>query len=38
MSGDYLRGQDNRVTWSADVMLQPWGAGFLQLSDPAKNG
>jgi hypothetical protein len=35
ISGDYLRGTDNRATWPADVVLQPWGKGFLQLTLPA---
>jgi hypothetical protein len=35
VSGDYLRGQDHRVSWPNDVMLQPWGGGFLQLTLPS---
>lgn len=35
---DYLRGQDHRVSWPADVMLQPWGAGFLQLTLQSAGG
>ncbi len=38
VSGDYLRGQDHRVSWPVDVMLQPWGAGFLQLTLPSAGG
>lgn len=34
VSGDYLRGQDHRVSWPNDVMLQPSGGGFLQLTLP----
>jgi hypothetical protein len=34
VSGDYLRGKDRRVSWPADVMLEPWRAGFLQLTLP----
>lgn len=38
VSGDYLRGQDHRVSWPADVMLQPWGGGYLQLTLPPAGG
>lgn len=38
VSGDYLRGQDHRVSWPADVVLQPWGGGFLQLTLPSAGG
>lgn len=34
ISGDYLRGADHRVTFPADVIVQPWGGGFLQLTMP----
>lgn len=38
VSGDYLRGQDHRVSWPNDVMLQPSGGGFLQLTLPPVGG
>jgi hypothetical protein len=38
VAADYLRGQDHRVSWPADVMLQPWGAGFLELTLPSAGG
>lgn len=38
VSGDYLRGEDHRVSWPVDVMLQPWGAGFLRLTLPSAGG
>ena len=34
VSGDYLRGAGGRVSWPADVRLEPSGAGFLQLTLP----
>lgn len=34
VSGDYLRAKDNQVTWGADVVLKPWGDGFLILAPP----
>lgn len=33
--GDYLRGDGHRVSWPADVMLQPLGTGALQLTLPS---
>lgn len=38
VSGDYLRGQDHRVSWPADVVLQPLGTGALQLTLPSAGG
>ncbi len=38
IAADYLRGQDHRVSWPADVMLQPWGGGYLQLTLPSAGG
>jgi len=32
ISGDYLRGADNRVTFPADATVAPYGGGFLQLT------
>ncbi|WP_235738142.1 hypothetical protein [Mycolicibacterium austroafricanum] len=34
ISGDYLRGADQRVTWPADVIAEPWGGGFVQFTLP----
>lgn len=34
ISGDFLRGADHRVTFPADVILEPWGGGYLQLTMP----
>lgn len=38
IAADYLRGKDHRVSWPADVILQPWGAGFLLLTLPPAGG
>lgn len=35
IAADYLRGQDHRVSWPADVMLQPCCGGYLQLTLPS---
>ncbi|MCV7265062.1 hypothetical protein H7J82_18775 [Mycolicibacterium poriferae] len=35
VSGDYLRSVDDRVSFTEDVLVQPWGGGFLQLTPPA---
>ena len=35
VSGDYLRSVDDRVSFTDDVLVQPWGGGFLQLTPPA---
>lgn len=35
ISGDYLRGENFRVTWPTDVMLRPEGGGYLTLTLPA---
>ncbi|KWX24747.1 MULTISPECIES: hypothetical protein [Mycolicibacterium] len=34
ISGDYLRGENHRVTFPADVMLDPQGGGYLMLTLP----
>lgn len=34
ISGDYLRGADNRVSWPGDVVAEPRGAGFVLLTLP----
>ncbi|WP_234790213.1 hypothetical protein [Mycolicibacterium fortuitum] len=34
ISGDYVRGENFRVTWPADVMLRPEGGGYLTLTLP----
>lgn len=34
ISGDYLRGEAHRVSWPADVVLEPLGTGALQLTLP----
>jgi hypothetical protein len=38
VAADYLRGQDHRVSWPADVMLQPCCGGFLQQTLPPAGG
>jgi len=38
IAADYLRGQGHRVSWPVDVILQPWGGGFLQLTLPPAGG
>ena len=37
IEGDYLRGDDNRVSWPDDVTLAPWGKGCLLMSLPGPN-
>lgn len=32
--GDYLRSDDFRVTFPGDVIVQPWGGGYLTLTAP----
>ncbi|CDO31790.1 hypothetical protein BN979_04606 [Mycolicibacterium vulneris] len=34
ISGDYLRSEDHRATFPADVIVQPWGGGYLMLTIP----
>jgi hypothetical protein len=34
ISGEYLRADGHRVSWPADVMLEPLGTGALQLTLP----
>lgn len=34
LSGDYLRGANHEVTWNADVVAQPLGKGFVELTSP----
>ncbi|MGV0624702.1 hypothetical protein [Mycolicibacter minnesotensis] len=38
IAADYLRGQDHRASWPADVMLQPCCGGYLQLTLPQAGG
>ncbi len=33
--GDYLRGEDHRVSFAADAMLDPQGGGYLIVTVPA---
>ena len=33
--GDYLRGEDHRVSFPADAMLDPQGGGYLIVTAPA---
>lgn len=33
--GDYLRGEDHRVSFAADAMLDPQGGGYLIVTAPA---
>lgn len=35
VSADYLRGEDHRVTFPANVFLKPSGGGILMLAAPA---
>lgn len=32
VEGDYLRGEDGRVTWPADVIVKPFGLGAVELT------
>ncbi|PEG62248.1 hypothetical protein H5U98_04350 [Mycolicibacterium boenickei] len=34
ISGDYLRSEDHRATFPVDVIVQPWGDGYLMLTIP----
>lgn len=34
ISGDYVRGEAHRVSWPADVVLEPLSTGALQLTLP----
>jgi hypothetical protein len=33
VTGDYLRA--DQPTWSSDVIVEPWGSGFMKLTQPA---
>ncbi|WP_454792233.1 hypothetical protein [Mycolicibacterium lutetiense] len=35
VTADYLRSEDHRATFPADVIVQPWGDGYLMLTVPA---
>ncbi|MCW1822341.1 MULTISPECIES: hypothetical protein [Mycolicibacterium] len=35
VEGDYLRSQGHRATFPADVIVEPWGDGYLMLAVPA---
>ena len=33
VTGDYLRA--DRLSWPSDVIVEPWGSGFLKLTEPS---